>query len=646
MLSNMDMYPGRETGPESSDKDDEETKKAKAQRLGALSQFSFEKEKAKDYMDDDEDDKKEKRRQKKAEAKKDESEPAKKQAEEEPKHSDEAKAETEEVQNDSETESNEAIESAKRAALKQQLEENIPKLEQEVADAVPETHEHAAARAALEVERNLQQKAEDPDLVVDTAIDAEFNRRMDEIPEEEFADFMEQPEAAEPAEEPHATEDLHIDEDVPLTSTASPAGTAGRTSHTTPPPSPPPRTPHSTAPSSGATPPPASSSGQSGGANPPPPFRPGSYEQSGFGTTPPTANTAANFANAAPNTYRPLDRKSEKSKRAGAFLAGGVIGYMVGRRGGRKRTEARLEPQLAELKKESARTKEHLQQREAELREAVSNSPQERQPVAASAERAVQPKVAEVLQRRTKETSAKEILRQTVVRAETPAVTQPEVPLQRNNEALPPLPPILEKPTSPTSIPEARPLNQKMAEQVAPQPEVLIRKVEQLSTPDILRQAEHLFINGTSVKELYNTNQIDRTGLIAIVQESIRGGSLKDVFEKVELGKERQSERAREFRHDDPAFSAADSTSTAMPSANQPVSPLGVPNNPDPSSLQPLSSAPVGFGANNQAHEVPTQLAKPETASPDTSRSTAQIAGLAILAIGLALALVWFLYSL
>lgn len=102
------------------------------------------------------------------------------------------------------------------------------------------------------------------------------------------------------------------------------------------------------------------------------------------------------------------------------------------------------------------------------------------------------------------------------------------------------------------------------------EPLELARKVEQLSTPELLDAASSLFISGVSVRELYNTNQIDRQGLIKLVHEGMRGSDLGELYESLKLGRERQRERAREFRHDDPGF-----TPTHTPSPKPVIQPIG-----------------------------------------------------------------------
>ena len=88
----------------------------------------------------------------------------------------------------------------------------------------------------------------------------------------------------------------------------------------------------------------------------------------------------------------------------------------------------------------------------------------------------------------------------------------------------------------------------------------------------------------------------------------MRGRDIEAMFEKVELGRERQRERAREFRHDDTALAAASSAQPTKPVVSPIAQPLGhtiiqdikshdsaplhaplhLPNTPDTHNLQPL----------------------------------------------------------
>lgn len=80
------------------------------------------------------------------------------------------------------------------------------------------------------------------------------------------------------------------------------------------------------------------------------------------------------------------------------------------------------------------------------------------------------------------------------------------------------------------------------------------RKVEQTSTQELLKIAHDIRVDGTTVRQLYESNQIDHRGLVALVKEALKGGDVKKVYKKTRLGREAQEGRKIEMRHDDPAL--------------------------------------------------------------------------------------------
>lgn len=141
-----------------------------------------------------------------------------------------------------------------------------------------------------------------------------------------------------------------------------------------------------------------------------------------------------------------------------------------------------------------------------------------------------------------------------------------------------------------------KPLENRASQEATPRSRNLehaLHAIEQRPTLQLLKDAEGLFINGVSVRQLYESNRIDRAGLIHILKESLQGNSAAKAFENVELGRERQRERAKEFRHDDPVFTPT-AAPTQITAPAQPIIPLGqlnIPSQPDADQLQPLTSS-------------------------------------------------------
>lgn len=509
------------------------------------------------------------------------------------------------------TEANEpAIESdpelteLKHVILKEHLAENHDALTAEREAALPHSPERAAIDAELALNEAVDSRIDDPEQEFDPAVEAAYQEQLAEITDEELAERQEPATVLEIVhEEPLETDELVEDPEaddpaLPPTTPATPPA------HSIPPL------------------PPMGGNTQPAAPPPPPHWNTPVTVMRGDDTpveTPPPVPTSS------PNVLRtPSAQDSERSSKAGAFLLGGILGYMIGRRGGRKRTEARLEPEINKLTDEVKASQEHLEAREIDLKQLVINHEQERkadQKAAAEREQTHKTELkAEKAKDEKKLQQVSEVLSKAVVPevAEAPAeVSAPE-----------------------TLKPETKPIPPSQSKEA--ELKHVLRRTEQLSTPELLKTAETLYINGTSVRELYNTNQIDRHGLVHIVQESLRGNSLTNAFEKVELGRERQRERAREFRHDPAAGTPTDPASSSATAPTQGILPdsLQLPNTPDTRSLQPLGSSPA-----NQPQHSNTEGTQTDRL-PDQRSQTAKIAGFTVLAILLALFLVWFLFQL
>jgi hypothetical protein len=310
-----------------------------------------------------------------------------------------------------------------------------------------------------------------------------------------------------------------------------------------------------------------------------------------------------------PNAHRDTLSKNERSKKTGAFITGGILGYMVGRHRGRKRAERRLEPEIKQRTTELEATKQRLESRELQIKKAAENTVRAKR---AEATRQTAEKAPQIAPK-----PATEILRQTIMAPEAirSAITKP-VTEQLSTESRPS--PQRAEQRLATPIVEAVNLN---------------KRAEQLSTPALLKAAESLVIEGVSVRRMYETNKIDRVGLVKIVQEGLSGGNIVHAFEKVELGAEAQAGRAREFRHDDPSFSAI-STDDVTLGPPVPASKT-LPNNPDATSLQPIH-LPTETENKPVKHTEALQEQKTKHAP-----KTAEFAFAAIAAIAIAVLIIW-----
>lgn len=78
------------------------------------------------------------------------------------------------------------------------------------------------------------------------------------------------------------------------------------------------------------------------------------------------------------------------------------------------------------------------------------------------------------------------------------------------------------------------------------------RNLRDASTEELLQIGSHIKVDGYSLRDLYNRNEIDRKGLTKIVTEALKGGDVKRAYKKARLSAEAQLGRKIETRHDDP----------------------------------------------------------------------------------------------
>lgn len=506
----------------------------------------------------------------------------------------------------------------KNEKLQADIEGRLAKHDEVIASTPPESPEHVQAVQAKAFEESLQAKAQDPELEADPVIEAEYARQLAEIVLDPAESGNKPPSEVEEASELSSGDTLNLQasrEDAPDDEEGAAHSAAG--SQPTNP------VAAATSPWRPATPPPSSqpvAAAGGVGAGTPPPRRPNppTPPPGGGPFLPPLANP--NATPATPNVLQAAQETgNERSKKTGSFLVGGILGYMIGRRGGRKRAEKRLNPEIKELGNTLEATKMRLAARETELKQSVAeqlskqaNRPNTAEKVSPTPELTRSTKQVENLP----PTPLSSVLEKTNIQEAkaTPTAELPPLPLQKSPE----------KPTVEKAVPNR-----------AEQP--LQRKVEQLSTPQLLQTAEALFISGSSVRTLYETNQIDRRGLVAIVEEALKGGNIANAFEKVQLGRERQVERAREFRHDDPSFSAPSDDTTGF---QQPATGPTLPNVPDTNSLQPLnlsakedSSAPAAINFEQSAFEAPLGAQRKVVETSIIAVAVVLIAGLILWAV-------------
>lgn len=280
-----------------------------------------------------------------------------------------------------------------------------------------------------------------------------------------------------------------------------------------------------------------------GGDNSKPPLRPPRAGTPGFnlrqlnpnglplGVTP-----AAVSLNQAP---APLPTRIEyvpyydRSKAFGDMLVGGIVGYLIGRRRGRIKTERKLLPVQKKLEREVTSLKNTIAEKEFTVREAARQQVLEQRAVAPVAE--------------------------TIVSMRNPSQVPEAVILDRREHPL--SAPELHK--KPNFIPPPERIGKVVvaAEAARPQPTETAtkmpettnnrnteRQVENLSRNELLTLSEKVIVEGSTLRQVYETHLISERGLRRLVSEYLRGGDVVRAFRRELIEREIDFERDPKLR--------------------------------------------------------------------------------------------------
>jgi len=269
-----------------------------------------------------------------------------------------------------------------------------------------------------------------------------------------------------------------------------------------------------------------------GGIAPPPPVPPtaaGSGGDAGLPPNSPRASGPSSFQpfrpaaptpNRQPQEYQPQYELYESSPAAMA-LFGGIIGYLWGRRRGRIKAEKKAAVVQKKLEKQVENIQWQLREKEDKIRRLAVEQVRRRGPAVVEALATV-PALARSAERPTPERrrapeanllhSAKhEHLGHVVIAAEA-------APLRRAAER----PPV---------------------EATSPEQAVSIRRVETMNRAELLNLSEKIIIDGSSLRQIYETHLIGERGLRRLVAEHLRGGDLKKALRQEIVEREIDFER-------------------------------------------------------------------------------------------------------
>ena len=287
----------------------------------------------------------------------------------------------------------------------------------------------------------------------------------------------------------------------------------------------------------------------------------------------------------------PMNDTFYRERSSGDLLIGGTLGYLMGKRRGRNSAEGRLEPEINKLDKKVEGLKQKLEESERLVREEISKSEQP--------ERA--PNTLETTTEKPKAVDKAELDIENIAPAsletEQKIVESQERQFEAQLQAMADLEiATLEAPkveNGPVRVGEVLELKSKNKEIDTPE---VHKDVRSMTMPDLLAVAEHITLEKTTLRELYERNRIDAVNLRRVIIEYMNGGRryeqlLHRSLEAVEMQRELRGEIKKETDFSSSGvLSNAEGQTTATTNLNQ------------TNSYQATNSNPNGSQANPQAN--------------------------------------------
>lgn len=402
----------------------------------------------------------------------------------------------------------------KREAVRRYTESRLDALQAEAPAAVagtPVPAETAADRAYLAyVEKQLM---DDPDLDIEELLNAAevaTREQMDEASGRTDDSEETLPETAHEGEidlhgDAAPEDDAHVV--IPLG-----GGSGGNT------PPPPPIPPTGGAASGG---PAGGGPGGRGPGSTPPPF---------YGGMPPSGAPVPGYYNIPSSPDDMVSKEEayayERQAMARGFVVGGIIGYLIGRRRGRIKTEKRLLPIQKKLEKEVVSLHDLVFEKE----QAIRNAAAEKTRLLRTGEEKQQ--FSERLLR------AEESVRKTLDKQPKPQATKiPRAELGRV---------LVEAPAS--TVMRAAASGREAGQESVRASLVPRRKVDTYTTAELKTAAAKIRVEGVTLKQLWDSDRLDEPALRRVMTEFIEGGSIHAALNQELLDRELRVEKDPKLR--------------------------------------------------------------------------------------------------
>jgi hypothetical protein len=221
-----------------------------------------------------------------------------------------------------------------------------------------------------------------------------------------------------------------------------------------------------------------------------------------------------------------------KSDVIGAALVGGLVGYLVGRRRGRIKTEKRLLPVQKKLETQVKNLKQNIERQEFTIRQAASERYSQRaaevsdrgrekaafisriDSIKEQSKRSIE-KVRPARETRAEQTQIGQVL---ISAAESLSSTGVETAGAR----------LAAKPQSAEAPPQERTRPAAVIEKAPVVP--IDRHVETLNQKDLLELSSKIVIDGTSLRQVFEEHQVGEKALRRVISEHLRGGDVRQAL--------------------------------------------------------------------------------------------------------------------
>jgi hypothetical protein len=264
----------------------------------------------------------------------------------------------------------------------------------------------------------------------------------------------------------------------------------------------------------------------------------------------PTPNAAPNIASA-PNqnraNYEPYYNSYNRYNRPRAssdLLIGSIVGYLIGRRRGRIKTERKLLPVQHKLEREVSGLKKTIVEKETLIRQAAVRRVREQQLVTA----------ATVPLHGEKASSGTVMLRRRETTLERPRsldrpISAPEIHGRRMSAPPERIGHVLVAAEMLDSKPIIRAEQQQTTEATTTKDfRSVERQVETLSRNELLTLSEKVIVEGSTLRQVYETQLISERGLRRLITEYLRGGDVLKAFRRELVEREIDFERDPKLR--------------------------------------------------------------------------------------------------